>query len=128
MSTSVSEGRDGAAQVDAWIAAAPSESRGILSEIRKAVKQALPDAEELISYRMPAFRHRRVFFFYAGFKRHIGIFPPLPVDHLLAKELQPYRAPEGDLRFALAETVPIDLIRRVAIPLAQHLRTDQAPG
>ncbi|HNI89504.1 MAG TPA: DUF1801 domain-containing protein, partial [Leptospiraceae bacterium] len=68
----------------------PSSTIKVLEEIRKIVKAQVPKAEETISYQMPAFKLKKVFFYYAGFKNHIGIYPPIKKDKKLLKELAPF--------------------------------------
>lgn len=67
-----------------------------------------------MSYNMPAFKRDRVFFYFAAFKKHIGIYPPVRTSAALIRELAPYRGPKGNLSFPLDEPIPIDLIGRVA--------------
>ncbi len=106
--------------VDEYLAAVPSGVRPILEEIRALVKRTVPDAQETISYQMPAFRRKGVFFYYAAFKKHIGIYPPLHGDEALEQELLPYRGEKGNLKFPLNQPMPYDLIARVAVALAQQ--------
>jgi len=108
------------ATVDEYLAAVPPAVRPILEEIRALVKRTVPDAQETISYQMPAFRRKRVFFFYAAFKKHIGIYPPLSSDEALVQELLPYRGEKGNLKFPLDQPIPYELIARVAAALAQQ--------
>ena len=106
--------------IDAYIASASPEVRDILEGIRQVVKAAVPRATETISYRMPAFRLGKVFFYFAAFKKHIGIYPPVKGDRKLQAELLPYRGPKGNLRFSLKEPIPYGLIGRVATALSQE--------
>ena len=108
--------------IDAYIAAAAPIAQPILNEIRRIVHLAVPEAEEAISYKMPAFKTNRVFFYFAAFKNHIGVYPPVPGDAGLKKELQPYANDKGNLRFPLSEPMPYELIRRVAIALAHKYK------
>ena len=103
-----------------YIAEHTPEKQEILKTIRQTVKEVFPDAEETISYRMPAFRLKKVFFYYAAFKNHVGIYPPLKGDEELIQELLPYRGEKGNLKFPLNKPIPYGLIRRVAIQLAQE--------
>jgi uncharacterized protein YdhG (YjbR/CyaY superfamily) len=96
-----------------------SEARRRLKRIRAIVKRAVPDAEETVGYRMPAFRRGRIFMYYAAFKEHIGIYPPVK-DKALAKALLPYRAGKGNLRFPLDRPMPYPLIARIAKALARQ--------
>ena len=70
-------------------------------------------AEEVISYRMPAFKQRGILVYFAAFKNHIGLFPPVRGDAALAKALAPYAGPKGNLKFPLDRPIPYTLIRRV---------------
>ncbi len=99
--------------VDNYIASAPENARPTLTKIRKLVAQLCPDAEETISYKLPAFRQGRVFFYFAAFKNHIGIYPPVNGPASLIKQLQPYRGPKGNLQFQYEDEMPYDLIERV---------------
>lgn len=110
----------GSAGVEGYIAAAAEEARTVLKKIRAVVKRVVPGATETISYRIPAFRLGHVFFYYAAFKKHIGIFPPVRSDKKLVKELEPYRGPKGNLQFQLDEPMPYELIGRVAAALAKE--------
>lgn len=99
--------------VSEYLAAAAPEARPVLEQIRAIVKDVAPAAEECISYQMPAFRHGRIFIYFAAFKNHIGIYPPVKGDMDLEADLLPYRGPKGNLKFPLAQSMPFDLIRRV---------------
>lgn len=103
----------GVAEVDAFLAATPDTVRPILEKIRGLVRKVAPKAEEVISYRMPAFRLHGMLIYYAPFKAHIGIFPPVKGDAELEAALAPYRGPKGNLRFPLDAPIPYPLIRRV---------------
>ena len=104
--------------IDAYIAPFPPEVSTILETIRTVVHQRVPDAVETLSYAMPAFRNGRVFFYFAAFKSHIGIYPPLSADHPLRGKLAPYANPKGNLKFPLKDPIPYDLIGDLAEALA----------
>jgi uncharacterized protein YdhG (YjbR/CyaY superfamily) len=99
--------------IDDYIAASPARVRPILREIRRVARAAAPEAGELISYRMPAFRQHGVLVYFAAFKSHIGLFPPIAGDARLAKALARFRGPKGNLRFPLDEPIPYALIERI---------------
>jgi uncharacterized protein YdhG (YjbR/CyaY superfamily) len=113
--------------IDAYVAAAPSATRPILQEIRAIVREEAPDAEERISYRMPAFFQNGAIVYFAPFKRHIGMFPPVKGDAALDKALAKYRGEKGNLRFPLDAPMPYPLIRRVVRAQLKALRAKQAP-
>lgn len=100
--------------ISAYILGASPAARPILRKIRALIRKAAPDAEEIISYRMPAFRQNGILLYFAAFKHHIGIFPPVKGDKDLERELKPYRGPKGNLQFPLDEPMPYKLIARIA--------------
>jgi len=107
------------ASVDDYIRGADPKAREILQAIRQAATAAVPQAQECISYQMPALRHKKVFFYFAAFKTHIGVYPPVQ-DPALAAELEQYRGPKGNLKFPLDAPIPVALIARVAKSLAKQ--------
>jgi uncharacterized protein YdhG (YjbR/CyaY superfamily) len=107
--------------IDEYIAAAPSKVQPILEKIRRTIAGAAPGAEEIISYRMPAFRLHGILVYFAAFRNHIGLYPPVSGDAKLEKALLPYAGPKGNLKFPLDQPIPYDLIKRVVL-----LRVKQA--
>ena len=103
----------GPTSIDAYIDAAEPAAQPALRRVRQIVRAVAPDASETISYRMAAFRQGRILVYFAAFKSHIGIYPPIKVDASLEKALAPYRGPKGNLRFPLSAPMPYDLIERV---------------
>lgn len=102
--------------LDQYFAALPVETQEKLSLVRAAIRRAVPDAVEAISYQIPAFRiGGRVFIFFAGWKSHYSIYP---VDdallNALGVELAEYEISKGTIRFPLDKPVPEDLIFRIA--------------
>lgn len=109
--------------VEAYFASTTPEVRGILEEIRTIIERRVPEATATIAYQMPAFRLGRIFIYFAGFKKHIGIYPPVQGDAPLTTELLPFRGEKGNLRFPLDRPMPYELIGRVADALAQQSST-----
>jgi uncharacterized protein YdhG (YjbR/CyaY superfamily) len=99
--------------VDEYIAAFPTEVQKILKKIRATVKSVALHAEERISYRMPAFFQNGVLIYFAGFKNHIGIYPPVRGDEKLLRALARYRGPKGNLKFPIDKPIPYRLISRI---------------
>ncbi|WP_181720632.1 iron chaperone [Nocardia gipuzkoensis] len=107
--------------IDAYLAGFPDDVREILSGIRAAIRRALPDATEAISYDIPTFKlHGRNVVHFAGWKQHVSLYPIPDGDPALERELEPYRAGKGTLRFRLGEPVPYELIARIATALAER--------
>ncbi len=111
-----------ALSIAAYIAQAPPPTRSILRRIRALVREEAPAAEERISYRMPAFFQDGVIIYFAPFKHHIGIFPPVTGEAGLELALAKYRGEKGNLRFPLDEPMPYPLIRRVVRARLKALR------
>jgi len=100
--------------VDEYIASFPEEVRPVLEDVRRTIKTALPEAEEVISYNIPTFKvGGKYLVYFAGWKKHISIYPIPGGDEVFEKELTPYRTGPGTLRFALNRPMPLDLIDRV---------------
>lgn len=102
-----------AASIDDYIAAQACAVQPILQRIRAIVREEAPHAEETISYRMPAFMLGGALLYFAAFKKHVGIYPPVRGDAALLQALARYRGEKGNLSFPLAEAMPYELIRRV---------------
>jgi uncharacterized protein YdhG (YjbR/CyaY superfamily) len=99
--------------IDAYIASSPPEVQPLLQEIRRAIHAAAPDAEETISYTIPAFRLNGILVYFAAFKKHIGFYPPINGDASLMKAIAPYAGPKGNLQFPLDQPIPYKLIERI---------------
>ena len=115
------------ATVDDYISGFAPEIQAILQKIRQTIKGAAADAEETISYRMPAFKlNAGVLVYFAAFKKHIGLFPPVRGDAALVRAAKPYAGPKGNLQFQLADPIPYALIRRIV--KARLLSTGEKAG
>ncbi len=102
--------------VDEYLATKPASLQRILSQVRRVIRKALPDAEEAISYQIPAYRlNGRIVLFFAGWAEHFSIYP---AGERLVKSLGPglarYKMSKGTIRFPLSEPVPAALIGRIA--------------
>ena len=106
---------------DEYFATLPAEVRLRLEQVRAEVESRIANAVRCISYNMPAFKAQRTFFYFAAFRKHVGIYPPVTDDHALVSETARFRGPKGNLSFPLTEPLPLGLIGRVAVALAaQH--------
>jgi uncharacterized protein YdhG (YjbR/CyaY superfamily) len=99
--------------IDAYIAAFSPDVQTILERIRLTIHNVAPDAQETISYRIPAFTQHGVLVYFAAFKNHIGFYPPVSGDARLQKAISPYAREKGNLRFPLNRPIPYDLIERI---------------
>ncbi len=116
-----------AKNVDQYIEPFPPEVRAILQRIRQTIRRAAPAAQERISYRMPAFELKGIVVYFAGFKNHIGLYPPVKADAKLNKALAPYANAKGNLRFQLDRPIPYRLIERIVkLRVKQNLAKAEA--
>jgi len=106
--------------IEDYILASAPEVRPILEKIRQVASAAVPGCFECISYRIPALRQKKVFFYFAAFKKHIGVYPPVKGTAELQAQLAPFRGPKGNLQFPLNRAIPYALIERVARELAHE--------
>lgn len=92
---------------------APQESKE-LQRLRDIVKKEVPEAEESISYEMPAFKYKNEpLIYFAAFKNHLSIFPtPGPIEEL-AEQLKPYESGKGTLKYRLEESFPEELFKKL---------------
>ena len=99
--------------VDEYIAAFPEEIRERLERLRATIKRAAPDAQEKISYRMPAFALKGPLVYFAAFKNHIGFYPTPSATVKYKKELAAYEGGKGSVRFPLDKPLPLGLITKI---------------
>ena len=109
------------ASIDAYIATFPTDVQAKLESVRRAIHAGAPDLDETIGYAIPAFaRDGRSLVWFAGWKEHLSVYPIPAVDAELERELAPYRASKGTLRFPLRQPIPYPLIERVAAALLRR--------
>jgi uncharacterized protein YdhG (YjbR/CyaY superfamily) len=100
--------------IDQYIAVRPPEVRVILRKLRSTIKRAAPpETEEIMSYRIPAFRLHGILVYFAAFKNHIGVFPPIRGNTRLEAAAAKYAGPKGNLKFPLGEPIPYALVARI---------------
>jgi uncharacterized protein YdhG (YjbR/CyaY superfamily) len=99
--------------IDSYIAQLPADLQAILEKVRATIHHAAPEAKETISYRMPAFRQHGILVYFAAWKKHIGMYPPISGDKALEKAIARYAGPKGNLRFPVDEPIPYGLIERI---------------
>lgn len=98
---------------DEYIDAFPEPVAGILQKMRKAIKQAAPKAEEMISYNMPAVKQHSVLVWYAAAKAHIGFYPKPEAIMAFKDKLKNYKTSKGAIQFPLDKPMPLSLIKEI---------------
>jgi uncharacterized protein YdhG (YjbR/CyaY superfamily) len=96
--------------IDEYLVYLPEYKQNILSQIRRTIKQAVPEAEEEISYGMPSFRLRGNQVWVAANSKHIGFYPKVNGTDALKKELSKYRGTKGSVHFPYDKPIPYILI------------------
>ena len=100
--------------VDGYIKTFPKEIQKFLGQIRMTIRQAAPEAEESISYGMPAFKiNGKPLVYFAAFKNHIGFYATPTGHEEFADELSQYKQGKGSVQFPLNKAMPLDLIERI---------------
>jgi uncharacterized protein YdhG (YjbR/CyaY superfamily) len=99
--------------IDEYIAAFPKETQTILQHIRQAIKEAAPQAEEVISYQMPALEQNGILVWFAAFKNHIGFFPKTSAIEAFKDKLSVYQTSKGTIRFPINQPIPLDLVEEI---------------
>jgi len=100
--------------VDAYLAALPRKERAVLQELRETIRSAAPQAEEVISYRIPLFKHHGHLVGFAAFKNHCSLFVTnSAMRDQFAKELEPYKVEGTTIRFTVDNPLPAALVKRI---------------
>lgn len=100
--------------VDEYLARVPPEFRTALQRLRKTIKAAAPDADEVMSYQMPAFRQSGMLVYFAAFKDHCSFFVgSAAVRRQFSTELKSFKAGKGTLHFTPDRPLPADLVIRI---------------
>jgi len=104
------------ASVDQYIAAQPQAARAALNRVRGAIRKAIPDAAECISYNMPSYKLGNVSVLqFAAWKEHYALYVATkPLLAAFKNDLQHCKMDKGTIRFSFADPVPERLIGRIA--------------
>jgi len=100
--------------VDEYIAARPEEIQPLLEQVRSAIREALPGAEERISWRMPTFWKKTNIIHFAAAKRHIGLYPGDKAIEHFKEKLAGYKTSKGAVQFPYDRPLPLELIAEIA--------------
>lgn len=101
--------------VDAYIADQSEETKPFLAEIRQLIRSTIPQAQETISYGMPAYKMHGVLVYFAANKNHIGFYPTASPIEIFKDELTIYKTSKGAIQFPLKSGIPADLVRKIVL-------------
>lgn len=100
--------------IEEYIAAQPEEVQPYLTELRNALRAALPEAEERISWSMPTYWKKHNIIHFAGFKNHAGLHPGPEAVLEFAERLTEYRTSKGTIQLPYSRPVPAELVSDIA--------------
>ncbi len=100
--------------VEEYISWFPEEIQQKLELIRQTIREAVPEAKEVISYHMPAFKTSEVLVYYAAAKNHLGFYPHNEPIQVFKKELAAYKTSKGTIQFRYDQPIPVKLMADIA--------------
>ncbi len=113
--------------IDEYISGFPPEVQERLEQMRATIKKAAPQAEEVISYAMPAFKLNGMLVFFAAFKNHIGFYATPTGHEAFKEELSAYKAGKGSVQFPFDQPLPLDLVTKIVkFRVAENLERAKA--
>ena len=101
--------------VDAYIADQSEETKPLLAQIRQLIRSTIPQAQETISYGMPAYKMHGVLVYFAANKNHIGFYPTATPIEIFKDELATFKTSKGAIQFPLKSGIPADLVRKIVL-------------
>ena len=112
--STAAKGGGAAKTVDQYLAAVPQPARTTLNKIRATIRSAAPpDATEVISYGMPAFKHKGVLVWFAAFADHCSLFPTAAIIEKFKPELKRYTISKGTIQFPADKPLPSTLVKKI---------------
>lgn len=99
--------------IGSYISEFPEEIQKKLNQLREIIKQAAPEAREIISYGMPAYYQFGNLVYFAAHKNHIGFYPTAEAIESFVAYLTDYKCSKGTIQFPFHEPLPVDLITKI---------------
>ena len=99
--------------VEEYLSFFSPEIRSKLEQMRSTIREAVPEAKEVISYHMPAYRTTEVLVYFAAAKKHIGFYPTNNGVSEFKKELEGFVTSKGAIQFPLDKPLPLELIAAI---------------
>jgi uncharacterized protein YdhG (YjbR/CyaY superfamily) len=99
--------------IDEYIKSYPENIRIILEKLRQTIHKAAPGAEEVISYRIPAFKLNGILVYFAAYKDHIGFYPTSSGINAFKSEITQYPVSKGTVQFPLDKPIPYGLVKKI---------------
>ena len=99
--------------VDKYMLPFPKTTQQMMEQLRRTILKAVPEAEEIISYNMPAYKYYGMLVYFAGYKNHIGFYPMPSAIEAFKKDLSVYKSAKGSVQFPLDKPLPLQLVTRM---------------
>jgi uncharacterized protein YdhG (YjbR/CyaY superfamily) len=112
--------------VQEYLSVQPAPVKAMLRQMRSTIKEAAPEAEEVISYNMPAFKLQGMLVWYAAFKKHIGFYPRPSGLEAFKKEIAVYKSSKGAVQFPLDQPLPLALVTKIVKYRAKENKAEAA--
>jgi len=114
MRRSVAGGKTVPSTVDEYLAEVPEPARSTLKKVRAVIQSVVPaGTTEVLSYRMPAFRYKKVLVWYAAFSDHCSLFPTASLIDKFGEELKAYAVSKGTIHFPTDKPLPSSLLKKI---------------
>jgi len=101
--------------VDMYINGFSTNIQKLLKQLRTIIVKAAPEAEEVLSYHMPAYKYHGMLLYFAAHTQHIGFYPMPSAIETFKEELSVYKTAKGSIQFPLDKPLPVKLITRIVI-------------
>ncbi|MNK36139.1 hypothetical protein D3C87_546820 [compost metagenome] len=99
--------------IDQYIANFPAATQKLLQQVRETIQLAVPEAKEVISYGMPAFKQKGILVYFAGYAKHIGFYPTGSGIEAFKNEFDNYKWSKGAVQFPIDQPMPLELITKI---------------
>jgi uncharacterized protein YdhG (YjbR/CyaY superfamily) len=99
--------------IDEYISGFPEEIQEIMEQLRVTIKKVAPQANEVISYGMPAFKLNGILVWFAAHTKHLGFYPKVSGIEVFREELSSYKCSKGAIRFPFDKPLPQELITKI---------------
>lgn len=99
--------------IDSYISIVPERMRPLLIKLRQTIRKAAPQAEELISYGMPAFKYHGMLVYFAGFKNHCSFPGKFLPQKEMKEELKNFKTSKGTIQFTPENPLPASLVTKM---------------
>lgn len=109
--------------VDQYLAGIPEPARGILKKVRATIRSVVPrEATEVISYGIPAFKHKGILVWYAAFSNHWSLFPTASVIEAFKNELKGFTVSKGTIQFPTDKPLPTALLKKLVRARVEQIK------